>query len=120
MSDNTVSVGPTSFFKPFEIRMYPGHMQPILAMPASGAAGRVAGGRIEMVFGPPSRRYSPVLLTLFVLAGLTTAVSLIGLILGPLYGSERIAIALYFGLSIGLGILALIVRRAQITHQQNK
>jgi predicted Co/Zn/Cd cation transporter (cation efflux family) len=73
-----------------------------------------------MVFGTPSRRYPTILLTLFVLASLTTIVSLIGLILGPFFGSERVAIALYSVLAIGLGLLALVVRRAQVTNDRNK
>jgi len=83
MSDSTVSLGPTSMFKPFDIRAYPSGMQPILAIPVSTPAGRVAAGQIEMVFGTPSRRYPTILLALFVLASLTTVISLIGLILGP-------------------------------------
>jgi hypothetical protein len=107
-------------FKPFNILVYPNGMKPILAIPASTPASRVAGGRIEMVFGTPSHRYSTILLTLFVMASLTTVVSLIGLILGPFFGGEKVAIALYSVLAIGLGLLALVVRRAQITNDRNK
>lgn len=73
-----------------------------------------------MIFSAPSRRYSTFLLSLFVLAGLITAVSLAGLFLAPLYGNERIVIALYSTLAVGLAILALVVRRAQMIDEQKK
>jgi hypothetical protein len=73
-----------------------------------------------MIFGAPSRRYSTFLLSLFVLAGLMTAVSLAGLFLAPLYGNQGIVIALYSTLAVGLAVLALVVRRAQMIDEQKK
>lgn len=120
VSDSVVTPGPSSEFKPFEIRMYTGPLQPILATPMSGVESRFAGERIDMIFGRTSRQYSFILLLLFILSGLTTVVSLIGLLLAPLYGNEKVGIALYSALAAGLAVLALVVHRAQIADSQKK
>ena len=120
VSDRVVTPGPSSDFKPFEIRMYTGPLQPIFATPMSGVESRFAGERIDMIFGRTSRQYSFILLLLFILSGLTTVVSLIGLLLAPLYGNEKVGIALYSALAAGLAVLALVVHRAQIADSQKK
>jgi len=120
VSDTAVIPGPSSVFRPFELRMYTGHLQPILATPVCGLESRSAGDRINMIFGRTSRQYSFILLSLFILSGLITVVSLIGLLLAPLYGNQRVGIALYSALAAGLAILALVIRRAQIIDSPKK
>jgi hypothetical protein len=80
----------------------------------------VAEGQVEMVYRIHEPVYSRLLIALFTFAGIVTILSIFGLLIAPLYATKIDVVILYFVLALGLGLLAITVKRAQTVRERRK
>jgi len=120
MPNKTLTLGPISPFRPYNMQLIPATSPAISLRGQPTADIHVAEGRVEMVYRIHEPVYSRLLIALFTFAGIVTILSILGLFIAPLYATKIDVVILYFVLALGLGLLAITVKRAQTVRERRK